>query len=106
MEKIRFLPLPSDKVMAIRSGGRDAYDRAPERAISDGKDNPCKHCLDFVPERAEMLILAYRPFETDHPYAETGPVFLCAQACKPWSGTGSPPILNSPDYLLKGYTAD
>ena len=40
------------------------------------------------------------------PYAETGPVFLCADLCTVWSD-GVPPILTtSPDYLVKGYTAD
>lgn len=54
-----------------------------------------------------MLVLAYRPFDALQPYAETGPIFLCADECKQWSGTGLPPILtSSPDYLLKGYTAD
>jgi uncharacterized protein DUF1203 len=41
------------------------------------------------------------------PYAETGPVFLCADRCTPWEGDGLPPILTtSPDYLLKGYSPD
>lgn len=106
MARIRFLPLPADKVNALRNGGHDAYDCAPEHVQSDGNGNPCRHCLNFVPKGAGMLILAYRPFDHAQPYAETGPVFLCADACKPWSGTGVPPILDSPDYLLKGYTAD
>ena len=41
------------------------------------------------------------------PYAETGPVFLCADLCTAWSDDGVPQILTtSPDYLVKGYTAD
>ncbi len=56
---------------------------------------------------AEMLILAYRPFDHVQPYAVTGPIFLCADNCKAWGGTDVPPILkSSPEYLLKGYTAD
>lgn len=106
MPNIKFLPLPSDKVAALRSGGRDAYGGLPERAISDGAGNPCRHCLGFIPKGAEMLILAYRPFDELQPYAETGPIFLCADACKPWAGDGPPPMLDSADYLLKGYTAD
>lgn len=106
MDKIKFLPLPSDKVDALRNGGRDAYDCLPERAISDGQGNPCRHCLGFVARGAGMLILACRPFDKAQPYAETGPIFLCAEECEPWSGTGIPPMLDSPDYLLKGYTAD
>ncbi|WP_104491406.1 DUF1203 domain-containing protein [Paracoccus denitrificans] len=107
MAKIKFLPLPSDKVDELRNGGRDAYDCAPERVRSSGSRNPCRHCLDFVPRDAEMLILAYRPFDHVQPYAETGPIFLCADECAAWAGAGVPPILtSSPDYLLKGYTAE
>ncbi len=105
MAKIKFLPLPGDKVRALRNGGRDAYDCAPEHALSDGSGNPCRHCLGFIPKGAGMLILAYRPFDGLQPYAETGPIFLCADACERWSGAGVPPILASPSYLLKGYTA-
>ncbi len=47
------------------------------------------------------------PFPTIKPYAEMGPIFLCANNCTPWRGTGIPPALqSSPDYLLKGYSAD
>ncbi len=106
MANIKFLPLPGDKVGALRNGGRDAYDCAPEHALSDGSGNPCRHCLGFIPRGAGMLVLAYRPFDGLQPYAETGPIFLCADACEPWSGAGVPPILASPAYLLKGYTAD
>lgn len=107
MDTIKFLPLPSNKVKALRNGGLDAYGCAPERAVSDGAGNPCRHCLDYIPKGTEMLILAYRPFDTAQPYAETGPIFLCADDCKPWSGADIPPIMNgSPDYLIKGYTAE
>lgn len=106
MTKIKFLPLPTDKVSGLRNGARDAYDCLPEHALSAGAGYPCRHCLNFIPEGSGMLILAYRPFDRAQPYAETGPIFLCADACDPWSGTGVPPILESPDYLLKGYTAD
>ncbi|MGL4279883.1 MAG: DUF1203 domain-containing protein, partial [Albidovulum sp.] len=53
----------------------------------------------------EYLILAHRPFPALQPYAETGPIFLCADDCEAWAEEGLPPILTtSPDYLLKGYT--
>lgn len=53
-----------------------------------------------------MLILAYRPFAGLHPYAETGPIFLCADACARHEGIAIPEVLrDSPDYLLKGYNS-
>ncbi|MGI3170218.1 DUF1203 domain-containing protein [Pseudooceanicola sp. C21-150M6] len=99
-------PLPTDMVTALRKGGTDAYGQKPEHAISDGKANPCRHCLQDIPEGAGMLILALRPFADPQPYAETGPIFLCADDCDAWSGGDDeiPPILQtSPDYLIKGY---
>jgi len=108
-----YQPLASDLVRKIRAGGPDAHGQPAERgAISDGAGVPCRHCLRHVPAGAEYLILAHRPFPAPQPYAETGPIFLCAADCTAWpgavaTGAGLPPILTtSPDYLLKGYGAD
>lgn len=101
---IRFRPIPTELARALRSGSPDAYGMPAERAVSDGQANPCRHCLDNVPANAPMLILAHRPFAACHPYAETGPIFLCGAACAPWRGAGIPPVLTtSPDYVLRGY---
>lgn len=54
-----------------------------------------------------MLVLAYRPFTTAQPYAETGPVFVCAERCDAvMSSPDLPEVVVSPQYLLKGYSAD
>lgn len=99
--------LPTEEVRALQAGGPDAYGAAPERAVSKGAGNPCRHCLQNIPEGAEMLILAHRPFLESHPYAETGPIFLCAKPCDRYEGGAMPEVLTtSPDYLVKGYGAD
>lgn len=96
--------LPTADVRALQAGHPDAYGVAPERAVSTGTGNPCRHCLQNIPEGDEMLILAYRPFLETHPYAETGPIFLCAAQCERYEGEELPGILTtSPDYLIKGY---
>ncbi|MBB4172411.1 DUF1203 domain-containing protein [Sulfitobacter noctilucicola] len=102
---MQYTALPTHIVRSLQQeGGNDAYDNAPERAISDGDGNPCRHCLKDIPKGDAMLILAYRPFEDLHPYAETGPIFLCADACQNGSGDVLPEIMqSSPDYLVKGY---
>jgi hypothetical protein len=101
---IQITALPSDIVRAYQSGAADAYGNPPERQMAQGTGNPCRHCLRFIPEGAEMLILAYRPFDGLQPYAETGPIFLCADRCARHDAVAVPPVLtDSPDYLLKGY---
>ena len=98
--------LSTDIARAYRDGAPDANGMAAERAISDGAGNPCRHCLREIPAGAEMLILAHRPFPEPQPYAETGPIFICAEACPRFEGAGLPPITAGvPDYLIKGYTA-
>lgn len=105
--KLNFAPYDADFVDSVRRGGPDANGQRAEIAISNGDGTPCRSCLTNVPDGEDMLILAARPFQTLQPYAETGPIFLCAKGCLPWSGDETPPILcTSPDYLLKGYGAD
>lgn len=104
--QIHYEALDSDLVCGLRAGGGDAYGNPAERTISDGEGNPCRHCLGFVPKGEEMLILAHRPFGAVQPYAETGPIFLCAENCTRGGGEEVPTILgSSPDYLLKAYSA-
>lgn len=101
---MRYLPYDAKTVAALRKGGPDAYGMPAERVVSDGAGNPCRCCLHEVPKGAGMLICAAMPFPAKQPYAETGPIFLCADDCVPWDGQGVPPILQtSPDYLLKAY---
>lgn len=103
---LRYLPYDPDWVASIRNGGPDAYGLPAERSISDGGGNPCRHCLCDIPKGAEMLILAARPFPELQPYAETGPIFLCAD-CAPYQGEGLPPVLASrAECLLKAYGVD
>ena len=103
---ITFHPYDQTTVDQLRAGGPDAYGHPAEHAISDGKGNPCRSCLNTVPAGAQMLISAACPFPARQPYAETGPIFLCAQACAPHYGRKVPPILKtSATYLLKAYDA-
>lgn len=103
---LRFVPIPTEIARAYQTGGADSYGLLPERQVSDGGGNPCRHCLRMIPKGAGMLVLAHRPFGALQPYAETGPIFLCADACAAGGGVEVPEILASPDYILRGYGAD
>ena len=103
---MRFTPIPTGLVRTYQAGGRDANGQVPERQVSDGDGNPCRHCLQNIPAGAEMLVLAHRPFPAPQPYAELGPIFLCADACKSGGGEEMPEILDSPTYIIRGYSSD
>lgn len=104
---IRFTALPTEAVQAYQSGAPDAYEQPPESAVSEGNGTPCRHCLRNILKGENFLILAHRPFAGLHPYAETGPIFLCADSCARYEDEHVvPPVLTtSPDYLIKGYSA-
>lgn len=104
---IRFLPMPTETAAAYRNGGKDAYGMDPERQISDGDGVPCRHCLRLVGAGEPYLILAHCPFPALQPYAETGPIFLHAEACAAYEPSKEmPPILTSRDYIVRGYSVE
>jgi Protein of unknown function (DUF1203) len=103
---MRFVAIPTEIVRAYQRGGPDANGQVPERKLSDGGGNPCRHCLRMIPEGAEMLVLAHRPFPAPQPYAELGPIFLCADECPAGGGEAVPEILASSDYIVRGYGPD
>lgn len=104
---ITLTAMPSEIAAAYRSGAADAYGLPPERAISPGGGLPCRHCLRMIDAGDPYLILAYRPFPAIQPYAETGPIFLHAEACERHEGGAAlPPMLSSPDYIVRGYGSD
>lgn len=103
---MRYVAMPTETARHYQSGGLDANGQVPERSVSDGGGNPCRHCLGLIPEGAEMLILAHRPFPAPQPYAELGPVFLCAGPCEAGGGEARPEALASTDYIVRGYGMD
>ncbi|AZL59892.1 DUF1203 domain-containing protein [Tabrizicola piscis] len=103
---MRFVAIPTDVARHYQAGGADANGQVPERQMSDGGGNPCRHCLKLIPAGEAMLVLAHRPFPKPQPYAEVGPIFLCAAACDQGGGEGLPEILASTDYIVRGYGDD
>jgi len=102
---IVFKALPTKTVREFQAGGLDANNEKPESVKSDGSGNPCRHCLTEIPESEEMLILSYRPFDKINPYAETGPIFLCASQCKRHAESNALPAMFKEweKILIRGY---
>jgi hypothetical protein len=108
MDRLTFFAIDTEATRAIQRGGPDAYGQLPVRAISDGDGMPCRHCMKNIEAGENYLILAWRPFASHQPFAETGPIFLHARECEVMEpGQQVPEILHqSPRYLLRGYGSD
>lgn len=107
MSTIRFHAMPTKDAENLWGGGADAYGNRPETMVSDGPGHPCRHCLQNIDAGQSLYVLAYRPFPSLQPYAETGPIFLHATPCPRYACEESlPPILSSSDYIVRGYGLD
>ncbi len=105
---LQFQAIPTKDARAAQDGKPDANGLIPERVISDGNGNPCRHCWSEIPKDSPMLILGYRPFPALQPYAEVGPIFLCANKCERHAESDTLPELfsNYEQMLVRGYGED
>lgn len=103
---LRFSGMPTAMAEAYRAGVPDANGQVPERHVSKDGSEPCRHCLGTVAAGEAYLILAYRPFPAPQPYAETGPVFLHAEACPAPDGDFPERERQGSGRILRGYGAD
>lgn len=103
-----FIPIDTSTVRTLQKGGNDSHGNTPEIRISDGDGLPCRHCLDYIPEGEEYLILSYKPFSSTQPFAEQGPIFLHKNECQPHENPSVLPIICDPEgqLLIRGYSAD
>jgi len=107
MSEFRIVAMPSDATAHFWDGGPDANGQPPERHVSDGDGVPCRHCLTDVAKGEPFLILAYRPFPRPLPYAEIGPIFLHADACRRYEESSIPAMfLARKQIQIRGYRAD
>ena len=101
---LKFIALKTQQLHRLRTQASDANGQPPEVSVSDGEGNPCRHCLGEIARNKPMLILAHRPFETLQPYAETGPIFLCAEDCTRYpQSAGVPALYQNREMLIRGY---
>lgn len=106
MLNIVFKAIAVDEAKAFRNGELDANGQKPEHSIA-AVSLPCRVCLGQIKSGQSALLLAYRPFPYLQPFAETGPIFIHADNCTAYEASEIlPPMLDSPDYIVRGYSHD
>jgi hypothetical protein len=74
--------LPPERLERIRQTGRDDGGNPGLRRVTAEGGEPLRCCLRVAAANEALVLIAYRPFETQGPYAETGPVFVHAEKCE------------------------
>ena len=99
--------IPSQRADLLKQGGIDANGQPAVARIAEGLANPCRHCLRLIAEGEEKLVLAYRPFDSVHPYSEVGPIFLHKASCERYDGQALPVwFAHLEPALIRGYGHD
>lgn len=105
--KLMVRGIPSEHAEYLWAGGFDANGQPAVVEVSEGLSNPCRHCLQLVPEGEEKLVLCYRPFPLPQPYAESGPIFLHKRACPRYEAEGLPAwFVHLTPAIIRGYGYD
>lgn len=101
---LAFTGIATDWREGIWSGHADANGQPAVLRTKAGSAGPCHHCLESIADEESKLILAHRPFDTLHPFAETGPIFLHASPCRRYESTSAPAwfLLLDPA-IVRGY---
>jgi hypothetical protein len=102
---LRIHGISSEETSRLRRLEPDANGHAPVEMISDGKSNPCRHCLGLIAKDDAMLLFAYRPFDELQPYAEIGPIFLHKDSCERYDSDAMPAWFDHFDpAIIRGYS--
>ncbi|HEV8184762.1 MAG TPA: DUF1203 domain-containing protein [Chthoniobacterales bacterium] len=83
----RIVPLPTEVAETAR---RSATGGAPDHAtvIADSPTGyPCRHCLRWAKPGEPMILFPFTSVPAGHPYSESGPIFVHAEACDRYGET-------------------
>jgi hypothetical protein len=110
-KKLKYLSIPEQIVLRIRTDKRDAFGHEVETHIA-GEDGygPCRCCLKQFKPGEERLLFSYAPVGADHAYNEVGPVYIHTD-CEPFADahTFPPEVKNGRMHIplvLRCYNSD
>jgi hypothetical protein len=87
----RVTPIPAGVLERIRAAGHDDFGNPLVPVTSEEGGEPMRCCLQRAAPGDRLGLIAYRPFARPGPFAESGPVFIHAEACAGYASTGSYP---------------
>ena len=102
----RIVPLPTEIAEKARQAAESgAKDHA--LVIADSPDGyPCRHCLRFAKHGQRMILFPYAAIPSDHPYSESGPIFVHAEPCERYSATNEYPADFRNGRAFRAYNAN
>jgi hypothetical protein len=102
----RIVPLPTEVAEEAR---RLAESGAADHAVikvDSPTGYPCRHCLRWAQPGERVILFPYASIPAGHPYSETGPIFVHAEACKRYETTREYPVDFRKGRVFRAYDAN
>ena len=101
----RIVPLRTDVAEAAR---RVAAAGAPDHAVitaDSSRGYPCRHCLTWAKRGEKMILFPFAAIPPDHPYSESGPIFVHAEPCERYAAVDEFPVEFRNGRALRAYNS-
>jgi hypothetical protein len=104
--KFYIVPLPTEVAETAR---RSAANGESDHAImvADSPNGyPCRHCLRFARPGERVILFPYAAIPSNHPYSESGPIFVHAEVCQRYTATREFPADLRKGRVMRAYNSE
>jgi hypothetical protein len=102
----RVVPLPSEIADAARRGAQAGASDHAVISVDSPTGYPCRHCLQWAQPGEQVVLFPYASIPSGRPYAESGPIFVHAEACPRYAATDEYPENFRSHRVLRAYNSD
>ncbi|HTU70639.1 MAG TPA: DUF1203 domain-containing protein [Candidatus Baltobacteraceae bacterium] len=95
-----YLPISDEVAHEARTSLRDRFGHTLR---IERNQAPCRSCLRISKESEDLILLSYQPLEDRNPYAEIGPIFIHAHACRPHDARQFPRDFADRELVVRAY---
>ena len=102
----RIVPLPTKVAEQARQVAESGAADHTVIKVDSATGYPCRHCLRWAKPGECVILFPYASIPPGHPYSETGPIFVHAEACQRYSATDEYPADFRNGRAFRAYDAD
>ena len=91
MKNFRIVPLATEVAEAARRAAENGVTDHATITADSPDAYPCRHCLRWAKPGERVILFPYASIPPGHPYSESGPIFVHAEACERYRATDEYP---------------
>jgi Protein of unknown function (DUF1203) len=101
----RVVPLTSEVADAARAAALAGVPDHEIITVDTPTGYPCRHCLRWAQLGERVILFPFASIPPGRPYAESGPIFVHAEACPSYAATDEYPADFRSHRVLRAYNA-